>query len=182
MPLGLQQPWGKIHCWSDISEVGRLVSRAPRQLHLWPSGRESNRRPSASHCWATVCKTVSSKLSDRCPFCLSVTLVYCGQMVGRIKMPLGTEVDLGPGDIMLDGDPAPPLQKGGGALPMSIVAKRLDGQDGISWHGGGLWSRPHCARRRPSCPPQKGDRDPNFRPIFIVAKRLDASRCHLVWR
>jgi len=23
---------------------------------------------------------------------------------------------------------------------------------------------------------------PNFRPIFIVAKRLDASRCHLVWR
>jgi len=23
---------------------------------------------------------------------------------------------------------------------------------------------------------------PNFRPIFIVAKRLDTSRCHLVWR
>jgi len=23
---------------------------------------------------------------------------------------------------------------------------------------------------------------PNFRPIFIVAKRLGASRCHLVWR
>ena len=23
---------------------------------------------------------------------------------------------------------------------------------------------------------------PNFRPISIVAKRLDASRCHLVWR
>jgi len=30
--------------------------------------------------------------------------------------------------------------------------------------------------------PQKGGRAPNFRPIFIVAKRLDASRCHLVWR
>ena len=30
---------------------------------------------------------------------------------------LGMEVDLGPDDIMLDGDPAPPLQKGGGALP-----------------------------------------------------------------
>jgi len=28
--------------------------------------------------------------------------------------------------------------------------------------------------------PKKGA--PNFRPIFIVAKRLDASRCHLVWR
>jgi len=23
---------------------------------------------------------------------------------------------------------------------------------------------------------------PNFQPIFIVAKRLDASRCNLVWR
>jgi len=23
---------------------------------------------------------------------------------------------------------------------------------------------------------------PDFRPIFIVAKRHDASRCHLVWR
>jgi len=30
--------------------------------------------------------------------------------------------------------------------------------------------------------PQKGDRGPNFRPISVVAKRLDASRCHLVRR
>jgi len=28
-------------------------------------------------------------------------------VVGWIKMPLGTEVGLGPGDIVLDGDPAP---------------------------------------------------------------------------
>jgi len=27
-------------------------------------------------------------------------------MAGWIKMPLGTEIDLGPGDFMLDGDPA----------------------------------------------------------------------------
>jgi len=50
-------------------------------------------------------------------------------------------------------------------------------QDG-TWHGGGPWSRPHCARWRPSAPPQKGGRAPHFRPIFIVTKRLDASRCH----
>jgi len=31
-----------------------------------------------------------------------------GQMAGWIKMPLGTEVGLGPGDIALDGDPTPP--------------------------------------------------------------------------
>jgi len=43
-------------------------------------------------------------------------------------MPLGREVDLGPGDIVLDGDPAPPK----GAQPpifgpVSIVAKRVHG-------------------------------------------------------
>ena len=40
------------------------------------------------------------------PFNLLVH-VYCGQTAGWIKMPLGTEVDIGPGDTVLDGDPAP---------------------------------------------------------------------------
>jgi len=60
-------------------------------------------------------------LSDRClsrsvcPLSLSVTFVYCRQTAGWIKMPLGMEVGLGPGDIVLDGDPAlpPPPQKNG---------------------------------------------------------------------
>jgi len=35
--------------------------------------------------------------------------VYCGQTAGWIKMPLGTELGLGPGmHTVLDGDPAPP--------------------------------------------------------------------------
>jgi len=58
--------------------------------------------------WATVTRPM---LRDGCPVCLSclsVTLVYCGQTVGRIKMPLGVEVGLVPGDIVLDGDPAAP--------------------------------------------------------------------------
>jgi len=38
--------------------------------------------------------------------------VCCGQTAGWIKMPLGTEVGLGPGHIVLDGDRAPPPQKG----------------------------------------------------------------------
>jgi len=33
--------------------------------------------------------------------------VYCGQMAGWMKMPLGTEVELGPGHIVLDGIPLP---------------------------------------------------------------------------
>jgi len=35
---------------------------------------------------------------------------YCGQTAGWIKMPLGTDVGLDPGDIVLDGEPAPPPQ------------------------------------------------------------------------
>ena len=58
------------------------------------------------------------------------TLVYCGQTLGSIKMPLGMEVGLGEDHIVLDGDPAPP-PKGASHprtfLPMSIVAKWLDG-------------------------------------------------------
>ena len=33
--------------------------------------------------------------------------VYCGQMVGWMKTPLDTAIDLGPGHIVLDGVPAP---------------------------------------------------------------------------
>ena len=39
---------------------------------------------------------------------LSVTLVYSGQAVGWIKIPLDMEVRLGPLHTVLDGDPAPP--------------------------------------------------------------------------
>ena len=42
----------------------------------------------------------------------SVTRVYCCQMVSWIRMPLGMQVGLGPGHIVLDGDPALPPPKG----------------------------------------------------------------------
>jgi len=47
-----------------------------------------------------------------CLSCLSVMLVYCGQTVGWIKMPLGIKVGLGPCHIVLDQDPAPLSQTG----------------------------------------------------------------------
>jgi len=52
-----------------------------------------------------------------------MTLVYCGQTVGWIRMRIVTEVGLGPGHIVLDGDP----QKGAQQPPLlfgPIVAKR----------------------------------------------------------
>ena len=57
--------------------------------------------------WATVCKTVRPILS----VCLSVCDVgVCGQTVGWIKMPLGTEVGLGLGDVVLGGPSSPSLK------------------------------------------------------------------------
>ena len=54
--------------------------------------------------------------------------VCCRQKAGWIKTPLGMEVGLGPGDIVLDGDPAPlpsgpcPVAK---RLPISATAEHL---------------------------------------------------------
>ena len=63
--------------------------------------------------------------------------------------------------------------------------------DGVLWpngwmdqdetsHAGRPRPRWHCDRWDPD--PQKGGTAPNFRPMSIVAKRLDGSRRHLVWR
>jgi len=54
--------------------------------------------------------------------------VYCDQTAGWIRMPLGTEVDRGAGDIVLDGKPAPPTERGT-TPPLSHVVqwfKHLD--------------------------------------------------------
>jgi len=37
---------------------------------------------------------------------------YCAQTAACIKMPVGVELGLGPGDFVLDGDPVAPPQKG----------------------------------------------------------------------
>jgi len=39
--------------------------------------------------------------------------MYYGQMAGWIKVPLGTEIGLGSGHIVLGGDSAPPPKIGG---------------------------------------------------------------------
>ena len=56
--------------------------------------------------------------------------ICCGQMAAWIKMPLGMELGLSPGDFVLNGDPSLPSPKRGQSplpnfRPISIVAKRL---------------------------------------------------------
>jgi len=103
-------------------------------------------------CYRTVvCMSVLS--------CLSVTLVYCGQMAGWIKIPLSMFEGLGPGDFVLDEDPAPALQKRCRAPspifgPCPLWPNGWIDQDD-TWHRGVPWSRHHCARLGPSSPSQK---------------------------
>ena len=56
----------------------------------------------------------------------NVGVLYCGQMVGWIKMKLGMHVGFGPGHTVLDGDPAPSPKRctAPNFRPMSIVTKR----------------------------------------------------------
>jgi len=62
-------------------------------------------------------------------------------MAARIKMSLDMELGLGPGDFVLDGDPAPLPKRGkGGAEPQIFgpCLLRPNGwmDEGDTWHGG----------------------------------------------
>jgi len=92
-------------------------------------------------------------------------------------MALGMEVGLGPGHILLDGDPAPPPKKVADR-PLSIVAKRRWIKMPLGTEVG---LHPGYIVLDAACPPQKGTA-PNFWPMSIEAKRLYASGYHLVRR
>jgi len=52
--------------------------------------------------------------------------VYCGQRAGWIRIPLGMEVDLGQGNIVLDGDSASLPQTGNKTEQTSEIILLLD--------------------------------------------------------
>jgi len=109
---------------------------------------------------------------------MSVTLVYCGQTVGCIKMKLGVVVDLGPGHIVLDDTAAPTLCVRIIRGSCLLWPNGWMDQDAI-WYGGMPRPSRHCVKWGPSSPLQKEAQNPlsrNFRPMSIMAKRLDASR------
>ena len=106
--------------------------------------------------------------------------VYCGQTAAWIKMPFGLEVDLGPGDFVLDGYPAPLPKKG--AEPPKFSAHVYCGQTAgwikiVLGTEVGLSPGDLVVLDEDPAPSPKRGQSPlaNFRPISIVAKRLDAS-------
>ena len=97
-------------------------------------------------------------------------------------MKHGMRVGLGPGHIVLDEDPAPPPQRDTAPIfgPYLLRPNGCMDKD-ATWYGGRPWPRRLCVGWGPRSPPKKNEAEPpNFRPMFIVAKRLDGSRCHLV--
>jgi len=117
----------------------------------WQGGRPRPRR----HC---VRWRPSSPKSGYSPHPL-FDHVYCSQTAGWIRMPLGAEVGLVPGDIMLDENQAPPPKRGTAPnfRPCLLWPNSWMDQDG-TWYGGRPRPRQHCVRWRPSSPPslQKG--------------------------
>ena len=122
-------PYGKGHTNLRARALPASVIRGP--CLLWPNGWMDQaatwygvRPRSRPHCvrWGPSFPPnrrghISARFSAH---------VYCGQTAGSIKMSLGTQVGLGPGEIVLDVDPAPP-DRGTAAptfLPMSLMAKR----------------------------------------------------------
>jgi len=131
-------------------------------------------------------------LSDRClscpvlSVCLRVTFVHCGQTVGRIKMKLGRPR---PWPHCVRWGPSSPSPKGHSPTQFSAYiccGHRPNGcmDQHATWYGARPQLRRLCVRWRPrSTLPKKGAEPPRqFSPVSIVAKRLHASRCHVVWR
>jgi len=98
--------------------------------------------------------------------------VYCDRTAAWFKMPLGTEVGLGPDDIVLDGDPAPIPQNGDGSIPSPIFGPCLlwlngwMAQDG-TWHVDGLGPGHIVLDWGPAPLPKKGAEPPIFGPFLL---------------
>ena len=107
--------------------------------------------------------------------------VFCDQTTGWIKMPLGRKVGLDPSDTVLDGDPASHRPKKAAEPPSFgpyLLCPNGWMDEDATWYGGRPRPRPHCVRWGPSSPsPKRGHSpSPNFRPMSILATRLDGSR------
>jgi len=111
--------------------------------------------------------------------------VYCSQTAACIKMLLGTEVGLGPDDIVLDGDPAPLPKKGMEPPPQFSAHVYCDQTAGwMKMALGmdvGLGPGHIVLDGDPAFSPNWGG-VPIFRTTSIVAKRLHGSRCHFIQR
>ena len=87
--------------------------------------------------------------------------VYCDQTAGCIKITLGMEVGLSPGDFVLDGDQAPSPKRCGAPnfRPRLLWPNGCMDQD-ATWYGDRPRPTRHCVRWRPSSSSPKAAQPP----------------------
>jgi len=93
-------------------------------------------------------------------------------------MPLGTEVGLVPGDVVLDGDPAPPKKEHSSAPTSAhVYCSQTAGWMKMSFGTQVGLGPGHVVLDGNAALPQRSTAPPIFGPFLV--KRLG---CHLVWR
>jgi len=111
-------------------------------------------------CYRTVVLSVLS--------CMSVTLVYCGQTVGRINVKLGLQVGLGPGHIVRWGPSSPSPKGQRPQFSAHICCRKMAGWIKISLgREVGLGPSDIVLHGDPAPPPQKGVQPPIFGPCLL---------------
>ena len=116
--------------------------------------------------------------------------VYCGQTTVCIRIPLGTEVGLSLGDIVLDGIPvSPPLEGHSPQFSANVYCGQMAGWTKMSLGmevglspGDFVFDGTQFPRKESTAsPPQQGAEPPPILAyISIVAKQLYVSGYHLV--
>jgi len=114
---GRPRPWPHCVRWGPSSPSPKR--RSPTQIFgpclSWPNGCMDKDGTWHASAQGTLCsmgtQPILPKKATEPPRQFSAH-VYCGQTAGWIKMPLGMEVGLGPGDFVFDGDPATPRAEG----------------------------------------------------------------------
>ena len=133
--------------------------------------------------WRTVCKTVRPMLSDRCPACLSV----CPVCNLGVLWPNGWMHQY---ETRHGGRPRtrPHCVRWGPSSPQKrhsppFLAHVFCGQMAGCIREVGLITVDMVLHGDPAHPQKRGHSSPpTFQPMSIVAKRLDESRYHWVWR
>jgi len=158
MPLGREVGLGPGHIVLDGNQLKLPSKKGNSPPNFWPcllwpnswmdpdaTWYEGRPRP-RPHCirWET-----SNSPKGKPPPPQFSAHVCCGQTAGLIKMPLGREVGLGPGHIVLDGDQLKLPSKRGTALPIFgpclLWPNSWMGQD-ATWYGGRPRPKQHFVR------------------------------------
>jgi len=97
--------------------------------------------------------------------------ICCRQMAALIKMSLGMELGLGPGEFVLDGDSAPLPKRGAEPQIFGPCLLWPNGwmEEAGTWHGGRPQPRRLCVRWGPS--------PLEFRPMFIIVLVISIEHC-----